>query len=149
MKLSYRLTADEFSDMLSLHYNQYKKKIYLIYFLVLIGLSLIAWKGTLDLAFILFVTIVSVSIIIRIKFVLPWLYRQEFKKQKMLSCKREMIFSEDDFTVITEYFNATIKYSSIEKIIYFDSWILIYLSHNNFHFIPTRIFKSDYNKEEF
>lgn len=148
MKFSYTLTADEFSDMVSSHFSQYKKQTYLSSLLLLMGLSFLSWKGTLDFSFILFVIIITMSLVASIKLLLPWRYRRSFKKQKMLSCRREMIFSEDDFTIITKYLKATIKYSSIEKVVYFNAWILIYLTHNNFHFIPTRIFKSDEEKEE-
>lgn len=84
-----------------------------------------------------------------IKFLIPWSFRRNFRKQKLLHDERTMTFKEDGFSLDTKMVNSFIKYEAIEELRVSDDVILLYVSPYMFHFVPLKVFTSETEKEDF
>ena len=139
MQIIYKLTEEEYVRILQFHFSKDKRKIWLInglIFLIFIFYTLLNGLNTkLLIIFLIYILLFGLGIFLW----LPWLYKKSFKKQKLLSDKREMNFSENGFSLKTKVIDVFIKYEAIEEIRENNEFILLYISSNTFHFIPIRV----------
>jgi hypothetical protein len=143
MKIKYQLTPDEFVVMMNLHYSQYKKRKYIAYGLGLLFVCFVNWRDKLDVLFFATMLFYISFIVFTLKYLIPFAYKRQFKKEKLLHTTREMEFLEDNFTLKTENFDVTISYKAIEKVIRSDKFFLLYISSRVFHFLPVSAFESE------
>ena len=138
MQISYELTEEEYARMLQFHFSKDKRKIWLINGVIFLIFILDTLLNGLSTELLITFLTYMLLFILGIFSWFPLLYKKSFRKQKLLSGKREMDFNEKGFSLRTEVTDTFIKYEAIEQVRKNNEFILLYITSNIFHFIPTR-----------
>lgn len=142
IQVCYELDKQMFIQMMMLHYKLHQKPFWIMFFGLFIFLVYINWPLSFSVYSLSLVLVPILMGYFALRMLSPILYGMRFKHLKLMHGKRQMTFSDENFTLTAKMIDVSLNYKAIEKIRRNDEFLLLYISSVSFHFIPITAFKS-------